>query len=246
MSKRFWLRGMASIAYGRADVSIEVNEWLKPAGEYFKAKRNVAVMNGVRVGVARRKRPSADRFQILYVGLLCPEKGVSEMIEMVAALKECGRECELRCVGGWISEEYRESVTEKVEDLGVGECVVWAGVLHGDEKWQAYADADCFIFPSHHPTETFGLVLVEAMAFGLPVVTTKWRGIPTVVGDSGCAELCEVRRPDEWAEAVRRIMGDDSRRKEMGELARTRFESDFTEAKFLKRMDSVFQSLLDR
>jgi glycosyltransferase involved in cell wall biosynthesis len=247
--QRFWLRWAARLVYGRVDASIEVNEWLEPTGIYFQAKKNVAVMNGVKAQAQMKSRNKYDRFQFLYVGMLCLEKGVDDIIDMMAALKSQGLEYGMKFVGGWVSDDYRDMMHAKVKDAGLEGVIEWAGVLQGDAKWQAYADADCFVFPTLHPTETFGLVLVEAMACGLPLITTRWRGVPTVVGGEevdGCAFLCDVSSPDQYAAAAVKIMSDSSLCTKMGQASRNRYKNHFTEEQFLRRMREVFYSVLNR
>lgn len=242
--QRWWLVPIARLVYGRADISIEVNEWLKPAGQFFKARRNTTVMNGVKPVIPERRRRETGFFQFLYVGMLCEEKGVGEIIEMVAELKSRNYDCEARFVGDWVSGSFRDEMLSKVEMSGLRDRIDWAGVLHGDEKWQAYVDADIFIFPSHHPTETFGMVLIEAMACELPLITTRWRGIPNVVGESGCAELCEVNSPLQYADAASKLMGDPEHLEKMKEASVERYRMCFTEDRFLSKMKEEFRSLL--
>ena len=100
------------------------------------------------------------------------------------------------------------------------------------------------LFPSHYEAETFGIVLVEAMAFGLPIVTTKWRGIPHVVGESGSAYLCPINSPEQYAKAIQELVLDSSLRCKMGKKGRARYAEEFTKEKFLKRMEDVFEEVV--
>ena len=62
-----------------------------------------------------------------------------------------------------------------------GPCVTYAGFVFGPAKQRILTESDCFCFPTYYYAESFGLVLVEAMAFGLPVITTRWRSIPELL-----------------------------------------------------------------
>ena len=62
-----------------------------------------------------------------------------------------------------------------------GPCVTYAGFVFGPGKHRILTESDCFCFPTYYYAESFGLVLVEAMAFALPVITTRWRSIPELL-----------------------------------------------------------------
>jgi len=71
---------------------------------------------------------------------------------------------------------------EQIRELGVEGRVILSGLLTGRAKQEAFGRADLFVFPSVAPYESFGLVMVEAMMWGLPIVATDWRGNRDVLG----------------------------------------------------------------
>ncbi|MGB2266512.1 MAG: glycosyltransferase family 4 protein, partial [Akkermansiaceae bacterium] len=129
---------------------------------------------------------------------------------------------------------------------GLGENFKFLGVLKGNDKWQAYAHADVFFFPSHYQSENFPMVLIEALACGLPIVTTRWRGIPQLMGDSDAAILCDIHAPDDYARELDVLLNDEQRRSLMSEAARIHYGSHFTRSHFIRSMEQVFDELLDR
>ena len=176
--------------------------------------------------------------------MLCEEKGVLNLIELAKILQEQGHAVEFQMVGGWESAEIKlqfEKDSQEAEVLGMFQ---FTGPLSGDAKWQAYADTDIFLFPTHHPTETFGLVLIEAMAFGLPIVTNRWRGVPHVIGDSGCAEMCEVHSMESFSSSVKKLIGAPQLRISMGKAGVQHYQQNFTKEVFLSRMEKVFRDTL--
>ncbi len=242
--KRKWLRRLTSWVYDAADCSIDVNVTEPPSGEYFNAKRNVVVMNGLDVGEAVRKRGDGGVFRVLYLGLLCRDKGVLDLVEIARGLREAGESCEFVMVGAWESGAFRASFESAMREAGVEGMFYFSGVKKGADKWQAYADADLFVFPSRHPTETFGLVLIEAMAFGLPVVANRWRGVPHVVGDGEGAILCEPGNVQEYVSAIRRLMHDPKLRMKLGAASAARYRERFTREYFLAGMKKQFLEVL--
>lgn len=235
---------IARSIYGGADCSIDVNVTQPPSGEFFKAKQNIVVMNGLDVGEASRQRPKKSVLRLLYLGLLCEPKGVMEMLSVASELKASGVECEFVMVGAWESSALEREFKSAADTQEVAGMFHFKGVLSGEKKWQAYADADIFLFPTHHPTETFGLVLIEAMAFGLPIVTNRWRGVPHVIGDSGCAVLCEPETPKETAAAITQLANDRKLRDEMGRAGKYRYKEQFTKAQFVSKMAAAFGEIL--
>ena len=100
-----------------------------------------------------------------------------------------------------------------------------------------------FCFPSHYYAESFGIVLIEAMSFGLPIVTTRWRGIPDVVGESGGAFIVEPKRPDLVAAELEKLFGDSELRVVMGRKNREWFCDHYTIEIFRSGIERVLQEV---
>jgi glycosyltransferase involved in cell wall biosynthesis len=96
------------------------------------------------------------------------------------------------------------------------------GTLHGDDLAAAYASADVFVLPS--PTETLGLVALEAMASGLPVVGACRGGIPDLVEDGETGILFDPDRPDDLTGRLRVLASDPALRLRLGAAGRRRAE----------------------
>jgi glycosyltransferase involved in cell wall biosynthesis len=121
--------------------------------------------------------------------------------------------------------------------------VHFPGMLSGAAKAQAFRDADLFCFPSHYFAESFGVVLIEAMSFGLPIVTTNWRGIPDVVGGSGGALIVEPQMPHLVAEGLQVLLRDNGLRTIMGRRNRAWFSAHYTLDKYRARMEKALSEV---
>jgi glycosyltransferase involved in cell wall biosynthesis len=143
---------------------------------------------------------------LLYIGRLSAEKQIERIRPVLDALPEA----RLALVG---DGPYRQ----QLETLFAGSTATFMGYLAGEELASAYASADAFLFPSS--TETLGLVLLEAMAAGCPVVGANRGGIPDIVTDgvNGC--LYEPDGVDGGAgsltAAALRLLGDPSQREQL-------------------------------
>jgi glycosyltransferase involved in cell wall biosynthesis len=105
-----------------------------------------------------------------------------------------------------------------------------------------YAKADLLVLPSR--MESFGLVLVEAMACGLPVVATRVGGIPEVVEDGVTGLLVPPNDPEALAEGINSLLEDPDRMKAMGARGRERAKEHFTWDTVAKRLVSLYTEVL--
>jgi len=128
--------------------------------------------------------------------------------------------------------------SRQVAPAGLGESwVSCAGFLSGDAKYRAFAGSDCFCFPTYYYAESFGLVLIEAMAFGLSIVASRWRSIPEIM-PAGWPGLVQPRNPPEIANALLAVMGCDS-----AQMMRDHFLHRFTAERYLTELADAFHSL---
>ena len=150
---------------------------------------------------------------VITVGRLAPEKRFDALL---AAFAEAGRggAARLLVVGG--GPEAR-SLRAHAAQLGIGSQVVFTGALENDRVLDCYAAADLFAFAS--PTETQGLVIVEAMAAGLPVAAVRSGGVPEVVGNGETGLLADPD-PRALGAAIRRLLEDEALRRQLAERGR--------------------------
>lgn len=118
----------------------------------------------------------ADRLQLLYVGHLHPDKGTDALLRAFASLRRRFPELTLELAGEPLPPWSRKELEKLANGLGIASAVTFPGVLIGSAKAEAFARANLFVFPSVALYESFGLVLVEAMMWRLPIVATRWRG----------------------------------------------------------------------
>jgi glycosyltransferase involved in cell wall biosynthesis len=148
---------------------------------------------------------------LLYIGRLSAEKQIERIRPVLEALPQT----RLALVGDGPHRQQLERVFE-------GTATTFVGYLSGDALASAYASGDAFVFPSS--TETLGLVLLEAMAAGCPVVGANRGGIPDIVSDgvNGC--LYDPDEPASLITAVQRLLGDAATRSELRLAARLEAE----------------------
>jgi phosphatidylinositol alpha 1,6-mannosyltransferase len=148
---------------------------------------------------------------LLYVGRLSPEKNLAALIKVARAVPDCP----LVIVG---DGPARGLLAAQL----AGWNVRLTGALHGLQLATAYASADIFIFPS--ATETFGQVVREAMASGLPSVAIRAGGVQDVVRDGSTGILCPPGDDDAFVQATKILVGDPDLRRSAGRAARREAE----------------------
>jgi glycosyltransferase involved in cell wall biosynthesis len=135
---------------------------------------------------------------VLFVSSMWPYKNTDGLLKAFAhARAELGGR-QLAIVGPIRDEKYGELLHGLVDELGIGQDVVWVGGVRLEETVQFYRAADVFAYPSHN--ETFGLPILEAMATGCPVVTSDTTAMPETAG--GAAALASPGDPASIAKAI--------------------------------------------
>jgi glycosyltransferase involved in cell wall biosynthesis len=188
--------------------------------------------------IAKDQQPIAN---ILFLSNLIESKGVWVLIVACARLKRFKTAFKLVIIGG--EGEISESrLNERIEQLGLSEVVSYRGKQYGEEKQQAFAEADIFAFPTWH--DCFPLVLPEAMSWSLPVVSTFEGGIPDVVEDGVTGFLVPQRDVAALAAKLETLIGNPALRQQMGAAGRERYEREFTLVRFEERMVEILAGLV--
>jgi phosphatidylinositol alpha-mannosyltransferase len=208
------LRRVVASAIGRIDHGIAVSRQAKAFSRAVYRGRTAVVPNGVDLGrfaAALAEAPARaphPRPRVLFVGRFGePRKGLGALLEAAAILERTGRAVEVRVVGAGPRERFeRPGVT-------------FAGRLGDLELAAAYRDADLFCAPSLGG-ESFGMVLVEAMAAGCPVVASDIPGYAEAA--RGAALLAPPGDPARLADALWRAATEPSLRERLSERGRAR------------------------
>ncbi|MCU0352492.1 MAG: glycosyltransferase [Cytophagales bacterium] len=239
-------RTLAKIAYGTPEASIQLSA-LNPAdGRYFNSNHVYIVPNGLEdaaLPYLPLHRNGWGPVNILFVGVLREDKGVTVLLEAARLLKEQGNSFRVALLGEFASDEYEREVRAKTKAYGLSEQFCCLGLKTGPAKWYQYQAAHIFCFPSYFDCESFGNVLVEAMMFELPVVSTLWRGIPDIVAEGETGFLVPVKNPRCVAERLSALINNPVLREKMGEKGRRRYLENFSLQKHLNAIQEVLETL---
>jgi glycosyltransferase involved in cell wall biosynthesis len=255
-----WLKPWFRWAFYGTSAVIRLSGATPEDGIGLQARREFLVANGIPDAFAPRQTsgspcpleqesylpqsPSQDvELRLLYVGALNESKGVLDLVRACDLLAKKGRRFRLELVGQCQSDAFRRELEQLIDTLGLNEQIRQLGVLTGDAKYDRFADADVFCFPSFYECEAFPLVLLEALSFRLPVVATRWRGIPSIIRDEQTGFLVGTHCPEEVALRLEQLAADARLRRRMAAEARRCFLKEYTQDVFARRMEQVFHEV---
>lgn len=192
----------------------------------YNAVRPLRALPSEEAVAAFRERLGLEGCQVITIGgRLHEQKGVLQLFRMMASLRaEFPR---LRLIVMGHRDVYDREFAAAARELGVDPMVVPTGWLDGDELQCAYAATDVFVTPSIC-FDTFGLVNVEAMEHGVPVVATEFGGSPEVVVHGETGYVANPFDVEGFAGRIAELLRDPGRAAAMGEAGRARMKAHFT------------------
>jgi glycosyltransferase involved in cell wall biosynthesis len=192
---------------------------------------------------ASAPQPSASGATVLFVGRLVERKGVTHLIEALGQLED-QRRTQLVVVG---EGPERPRLEARARELGLADRVVFRGRIGDAELRRAYESADVFVLPavldSRGDTEGLGVVLLEAMNYGVPVVASRTGGIVDIVVDGETGILVPPGDAAALAGALRKVLEDPARARLLGEAGRRRLAEQFSWDAILERYEAVYRSV---
>jgi glycosyltransferase involved in cell wall biosynthesis len=191
-------------------------------------------------GTLRRKLgiESTDQL-VVSVARLAPVKGLDLLVEAFSKVPQTERGPHLALVG-W-DHGSLSTLKAKVQELGLERRVHFPGALYNEERLTAYVDADVFSLTPIVFEET-SLAALEAAAAGCPTVLSAQCEIPGLADAGG--GLVVDRQPAAVAEAISRLLADDTYRRDVGERARVHIKNHFSASSVATQYEALFQKLI--
>ena len=203
----------------------------------FRARPADAELAAARARVRFKPDAAQPSPTLLFVGRLRYYKGLDTLIRALPEIP--GR---LLVVGsGPMAAEWQALA----QATGVADRIAWLGEVSDADLPALYHLADLFVLPASHSSEAFGLVQVEAMAAGVPVVCTELgTGTSYVNQDGVTGRVVPPRDPAALAAAIRELLADPPRMSIMAAAAQARVAAEFSQSVMVERMLSTYQALL--
>ena len=229
-----------------------------------KATRRVAGRAALNPSALQQSTDSAPNansalFRLLFIGLCYSQKGLFDTVEAVARANErlahrgSRARVHLDVAGRFFLQDEQRQFEERIRrpDLLLSKrasntpiptgpanvAVAYHGFVSGAEKDRLFRDTDCLVFPTYYPAESFGLVILEAMAYGLDVIASRWHSIPELLPPNHPG-LVEPHDPADLDAAI-----DLHLEQYHGERLRKHYEENFALARFQERFQGALLKL---
>ena len=204
----------------------------------------VRAADRTRLAPAELARPApGEPLRLAYAGALRPEKGLAELVDACALLRERGHDVALALAGSG-NDAFVAQLRSSGERVGPGRLRL-LGRLDHDALLAALAEAHVFVFPSRWRGEGHSNAINEAMQMGLPVVATRQGFSADVVGPD-CGRIVETPDPELLARAIAELAADWDALVACGRAARDRVYAEFSDEVALARLEEVYRELLAR
>jgi glycosyltransferase involved in cell wall biosynthesis len=234
------------LAYFMPDLSIGSSKFNPSDGAFLNSQKDIIVP----YGIADRYVDFIDKKgiekipTILFVGIVRESKGVLVLLDACRLLKESGELFQLKIMGKFDCNVFEQKVCHFIESHNLKNNVEFLGVCTVKKFWQFYNEANIFCFPTFFESEASPLVILEAMQFKLPVVATRWRGIPSMVEEGESGFLVSIKDSRAVAEKLSLLLNSPDLRKKMGERGRQIYLKRFTLDKFLHNIEKAVLTIV--
>ena len=180
--------------------------------------------------------------QLLFLSNLIESKGIYILLEALEILKNKGLKFYCNLVGGE-GDISSIQLNNRLKSQKLENCVTYLGKKYNHEKWSFFLSSDAFVFPTYYHNECFPLVLLEAMMFGLPIISTYEGGIPDIINHQETGFIVERQNSIELAERIKFIIENPDLAKQMGKRARNQFLQSFTLEVFENNLVNILNQI---
>ncbi len=185
------------------------------------------------------KTPSSPA-RLLFLGNLMAEKGIIVLLDALKILKDRNADFTCDFIGSETVVISASRLEKEINDRGLSGIVAYRGKKFGKEKAEAFRKADIFVFPTS--CDCFPLVLLEAMQYGLAVVTTDVGGIPDIIDSGENGFIANTNDADDLASRIQKLIDNPELISRFGSNARKKYSSSFTLRRFEENMVRILSS----
>jgi len=181
--------------------------------------------------------------RILYLSNFIKTKGVIDLLEASKILASKQYNFKIQLLGQYRGELTKDFFDDYISKNELDNYVEIVGPKFGKEKEEYFLNSDIFVFPTYN--EAFGLVILEAMQYGLPVISTHEGSIPEIIEDGITGILIKKRDINALVDKISLLISNKDLRKQMGKRGQLRFKENYTETIFEENLVRIFKQILN-
>jgi glycosyltransferase involved in cell wall biosynthesis len=242
----FPVRAYVRLVLGAIKKVIVLGNSLKPVFSGLVEEDRLAVVsNGIDDVCEHRPDHSVrshSRWRVLHLNTLNRMKGTMVLLAAIPAILRSRTDVEFIFAGPWSDPGQQEAAEVYIAQHGIGSFITFTGQVTGPEKQALLQSADLFVFPGVQQ-EGQPLVVLEAMAAGLPVVFTDRGCLRETVGEGECGIETYTFDPFDLAERIRWLLNHPEEMRRLGANARRRYETHYTKERHVGRMIEVLTAV---
>lgn len=213
-------------------------QWKKFFGEIIGEEHITVLPNAVRISEKKEKQYGSHK--ILFLGRLCKEKGIGELIGAVGKLREKYPDLHLYLAGVWESED--DVLKERVKKLGA--CVTQTGWIGGEQKQKYLEECDIFVLPSYFEGQPVSVL--EAMANACGIAVSAVGDIPDMIVDGETGLLSVPQAEEDLEEKLDLLLADAGLCRRLGENARRKAEAEFSIERSVETLLGIYERVQQR
>ncbi|GHV47981.1 glycosyl transferase [Bacteroidia bacterium] len=229
--------------FNHSKVILLSNKLYADIQKYVNRKDVFLCPNGISDQVMDNQKTAHSTIQILFLSNMMKAKGVFDLLDACDILNRKGIEFQCNFVGKW-ADITEVDLNNAIKERKLTCKVLAHGARYGSDKKAFFNEADIFVFPTFYVYETFGLVNLEAMLYGLPIISTNEGGIPDIINNGVTGYIVEKRNSVELAERMEELIKNPELRESMGKAGRQKFQEQYTLERFEKRICEILNANL--
>ena len=192
------------------------------------------------------KKNETKLIQVLYLSNLVPTKGAMEFLKMAKqVIRNCQNVRFILAGAAYRDHDFLNEIKKYIERHSLSKFVKRVGAIYGDEKEKIFQESDIFVFPTYFAVETFGLVNLEAMRAGLPVISSYEGSIPEIIihGQNGYTE--DPKNIEALSQRVIELIKNDKLRAQMGIAGRKLYVENYSTDIYNMNVNKAVKFFLD-
>ena len=190
----------------------------------------------------KQKKETKKTLKVLYLGTLLRNKGVLVLLKSISLVIKERPDIHFVFAGPWFDERDRKEAGVIIRSRGIEQAVHFTGAVDGRRKWEILKTSDIFVFPGIQQ-EGQPLVVLEAMAAGLPVIYTNRGCLYDIISDANSGLQVRINDPEDLARKILLLARDPYMMREMGQRSRRQYESKYTDKHYISNMMNAFTTI---